>query len=203
MANAGLLTNKELEKLFRFFLSVGTKMTVSTRCLLRDFTEKALQEAFKECEQETLKRIREFSQVEGLAEGEEERLKSICNSYHVSVDYQFVPEDVLAFHNSLNPKITFGYSNVLHEKCTFALTDERKKYIDENISLDAFNGFYGAFYLGDYNGIFYEDTVLWIGEKLVFECVSHESMVDVYLDEETEKFIDKLTFLAGSRRGKH
>ena len=167
MANAGLLTSKEREKLFLFLLSSGPKMVMSTRCLLRDFTEKILEDAFADCQKESLEHIRK--------------------SYFVSVDYQFIPEEILNFHNSLSPKVTFGYSNQLHEECTFALTDERKKYIEKNMKINSTFDFYGAFYLGDYSGIYYEDTVIWIGEKVVFECVSHESMMDVYLDEETER----------------
>ena len=62
-----------------------------------------------------------------LIKQNEERIKRFPRSYTVSVDYEFTDKKRLNFHNSLNPRPTFGYSNVLHEECVFELHDDIRK----------------------------------------------------------------------------
>ena len=55
---------------------------------------------------------------------EREILRRVRGEYHIAVDCAFTPKKWLRFHKSLSPRVTFGYSNALHEECDFALTDE-------------------------------------------------------------------------------
>ena len=91
----------------------------------------------------------------------------------------------MAFHTSLNPRVTFGDTNELHEECNFALTREVKDALmDSSLGSDPEEGFdYGAFYLGK-SPLYYEDLTVYGGEEVILSTVSHEGMMDVFLSEE-------------------
>ncbi len=61
-----------------------------------------------------------------LIKHENDVINLISKSYSINVNFSCVSKELLEFHNSLNPRITFGYSNVLHEECDFELNDKVK-----------------------------------------------------------------------------
>lgn len=142
-----------------------------------------------------------------LIKQEKEVLRGLKRSYSVFVDYEFVGRKLLAFHNSLNPRVTFGYSNSLHEECDFAL-DEEKREAFLNSSLAELPQFkddtlhdwgVAAF---DGVSLVYEDLTLSRGDEIILETISHEQIMTVRLnetdlaalasDKEGKKLVDKL-----------
>ena len=119
---------------------------------------------------------------------EKEALRSLKRNYFVYVDYAFTGRKMLAFHNSLNPRVTFGYSNSLHEECDFAL-DEEKREAFLNSSLAELPQ-YKDDWIHDWGNVsfggmrlVYEDLTLFRGDVCILETVSHEEMMTVRLEE--------------------
>lgn len=120
---------------------------------------------------------------------EREVFRTLKYNYSVYVDYAFLGKDLLDFHNSLNPRVTFGYSNSLHEECDFAFDEEKRQAFlhtshaknpqsDEDWSDDwGIIGFEGA-------SLVYEDLQLYRGEECILETVSHEQMMTVRLEKD-------------------
>ena len=116
-------------------------------------------------------------------------------SYTIPIDYEFTTKKQLAFHNSLNPRVTFGYSNVLHEECDFALTDEVKSaFLNSSLNevpeyKDDWTHDWGNVFFESVVNLLYEDLEVFIGERCILETVSHERMMTVSLtDEELDLF---------------
>ncbi len=133
---------------------------------------------------------------------EKENLRSLKRSYSVDVDYEFTGRKLLAFHRSLSPRVTFGYSNRLHEECDFMLDDEKRAAFLEESTLkdpphDRSRYFldWGQLSFGENNDLFYEDLAIFRGETCVLETISHEEMMTVRLEE------DDLEALAAQRGG--
>jgi hypothetical protein len=137
-----------------------------------------------------------FEEVENYFNGNIERemqnIGQIRKMYLVSVDYGFLSEDNLAFHASMNPHITFGYSNALHEECDCQITedvrnsllssfeDERTRYLDEQESR------YGAFYCKR-SDTYYEDLAVWCDDREILFTMSHEMTVSICFNEADKK----------------
>lgn len=119
---------------------------------------------------------------------EKDVLRSLKRSYSVQVDYAFVGRKLLAFHNSLNPRATFGYSNCLHEECDFVLDEEKRKaFLDSSLAELPQHEFdwihdWGNVAFGGVS-LIYEDLTLFRGDVRVLETISHEQMMTVRLDE--------------------
>jgi len=174
-----------------------------------------LESAFKERDGERAKTIERYLKIvsdykdgkpisEGLRSsfGDKgptlEELESYCDAmirqtedsdiremYTVCVDYKFKSKESRAFHTSLNPRVTFGYSNVLHEECDCIITDRIR-----NVLLPCFE------YEEDkddyfYNGAFecaasetlYEDLMIYRGDRIILSTISHEGMFTICLDD--------------------
>lgn len=165
------LTEAEREALWRFCISVGTNLKAHTNCLHCELNGELIEKAFNESDDELVSR----------------KLVS------VNVDCKHIPQSILDFHNSLNPKVGFCGS-LMVENCDFALTEERKKFILEHTKYAYYNGFLGGFTLSEDDnpelGIFYDDTEIRLHDKLILECVPHEYYMAVDLDDELkERFL--------------
>lgn len=132
---------------------------------------------------------------------EREVMRSLRRNYSVYVDYAFIGRKLLAFHNSLNPRVTFGYSNSLHEECDF-MFDEEKREAFLNSSLaelpqykDDWVHDWGNVVFGRFR-LIYEDLTLFRGDACILETTSHEKMMTVRLGEAD------LAALAMKREGK-
>lgn len=118
---------------------------------------------------------------------EKQALRSLKCNYIVYVDYGFVGKKLVAFHNSLNPRATFGYGNVLHEECDFVL-DEEKRAAFLNSSLAQPQRYahdwahWGNVEFGGAR-LHYEDLTLFRGEECIIETITHEQMMTVRLSE--------------------
>lgn len=214
----GTLDAEERLTVMRFALEIGNKATCRTNCLLRPLTQDLLDAAFRERENKInererayIERARTFDPAKASPElasffggevtgekygkyiaeslkNEEEAKKAIRRSYHVTVDFaELDPEDE-AFHASLNPRVTFGDTNELHEFCSFTLTQGIKEALqDSSLGSDPEEGFdYGAFYLGR-SPLYYEDLCVYDGEEPILATVSHEGMMDLFLSTEDLK----------------
>ena len=121
-------------------------------------------------------------------------LPQIRASYGVSVDYEYLSEDVLAFHNSMNPKITFGYSNQLHEECDSEITDAVRNMLlpcfKDSKDIEVFLTF-GAFAVGkttdEFSPTYYEDLIILRGGKELLSTITHEEIFDLVFDDEDIK----------------
>ncbi len=58
---------------------------------------------------------------------EKDVLRDRKRNYTIRVNYSFIGRKLLAFHNSLCPRVTFGYSGRLHEECDFAFDEEKRE----------------------------------------------------------------------------
>ena len=119
---------------------------------------------------------------------ERDVLRGLKRSYSINVDYEFIGRKLLAFHNSLNPRVTFGYSNSLHEVCDFVF-DEEKREAFLNSSLKELPQ-YQDDWIHDWGNVafdgvhlIYEDLTLFRGDVCILETISHEEMLTVRLDE--------------------
>ena len=126
---------------------------------------------------------------------ERETMQHITNSYNICVDFFHIEKSLLDFHNSLNPRITFGYSNLLHEECDFILTDEIKRaFLNsslKDLGEDERDWYYDWGYVHFQSGfdLSYEDLSVFCGERCILETVSHEQGMSVCLtDEEIAQF---------------
>lgn len=119
---------------------------------------------------------------------ERDVLRSLKRNYSVYVDYDLLGRKLFAFHNSLNPRVTFGYSNRLHEECDFAFDDiKREAFLQSSLAdLPRWKGDWmhdwGNVVFGTMQ-LIYEDLTLYRGETCILETVSHEEMMTVRLEE--------------------
>ena len=208
----------------RFCLSIATKIIFSTNCLRQPFNSELLQSAFAEYESKVQQRISKLKNnlknfdslefdnaiisyfggkpekaeyaeyIDILIKQEQEVAENIKNCYHISVDNEFESEDARNLHKSFNPKVTFGYSNQLHEQCCVFLTPELKKLflrtdLCKRATFDLEERSFGSFFLPE-SGCFYEDCSMYSGDRLIMETVSHERIYNLYLsDNELEDFL--------------
>ena len=135
--------------------------------------------------------------IRRLIKQEREAMQIISKDYHISVAIAYVGKKLLDFHNTLNPRVTFGYSNSLHEECDFALSDEIKNAF-LNSSLKELSTWeqdwthdWGYIYFDSLIKLFYEDLEVLVGERNILSTLSHEQGMTVSLtDEELAAFID-------------
>lgn len=119
---------------------------------------------------------------------EKDVLRHLKRSYSVYVDYAFIGRKMLAFHNSLSPRVTFGYSNSLHEECDFLFDDEKRAaFLHSSLAeLPRWKGDrvhdWGNVMFGDMQ-LLYEDLTLFRGETCILETISHEETMTVRLGE--------------------
>jgi len=218
----GMLTAEERATVMRFAIEIGERASCRTNCLLRPLTGALLENAFREREKKIEERERAYIErartfdpaaaspelrsffggevtsekygkyIAELIKQEEDAKKTLRRSYQVCVDYADLDPEDEAFHASLSPIVTFGDTNVLHEKCDFALTREIKDaFLDSSLGGDPEEGFdYGSFYLGK-TPLYYEDLAVEKGGEPILATVSHEGILDVFLsDEELKLFPD-------------
>jgi len=118
-------------------------------------------------------------------------LPQIRKSYGVSVGYEYLSDDILTFHNSMNPKITFGYSGQLHEECDSEITDTVRNMLlpcfKDSKGIEDFLTF-GGFAIGettdDFSPTYYEDLIILRGGEELLSTITHEDMFDLYFNNE-------------------
>lgn len=129
-----------------------------------------------------------------------EASKRIRLSYSVFVENS-IPNKLMKLHRSLNPRVSFGYSNILHEECDFELTDEIKKIL-MNASLktlpynarDLIHDF-GYVIIGDEAParslpLCYEDLYVYSGNRNMLYCLSHERQCGIdFTEDELNGFL--------------
>ena len=211
----GTLTAEERSAVMRFALEIGDAASCRTNALLRPLTMDLLEGAFREREAKIEERERAYVErartfdpakaspemraffggdvtaekygkyIADLIKQEEEAKRVIRGAYHVTVDYADVTKEDLAFHAALQPRVTFGETNELHEACSFSLTRELKDALmDSSLGGDPEEGFdYGAFYLGA-SPLYYEDLCVTADGETVLSTVSHEGILDLFLSDE-------------------
>ena len=124
-------------------------------------------------------------------------LRGLKRNYSVYVDYEFLGRKWLSFHRSLSPRVTFGYSNCLHEECDFFLNDEKRAaFLSSSLAeLPQWKGDWihdwGNVMFGNMQ-LFYEDLALFRGETCILETISHERSMTVWLDEDDLSALSKL-----------
>ncbi|MDE5766602.1 MAG: hypothetical protein K2I17_05495 [Clostridia bacterium] len=128
-----------------------------------------------------------------LIKQEKDNLRMISRTYSVHVDYGHISPELLKFHNSLNPRPTFGYSNSLHEECDFELTEQNKAaFLSSSLAeLPSYTGDWmhdhGYVFFDSIIGLMYEDLAVFKGDRCILSTVSHEGEFDANLsDEELE-----------------
>lgn len=126
---------------------------------------------------------------------ERKMVKSFSKCYTICVDFEHISKELLAFHNSLNPHVTFGYSSMLHEECNFELTKENKRaFLNSSLKdLPAWekdwSHDWGYVFFGRHIDLCYEDLIIFRGDRCILDTISHEHMMTLYLsDEEIENF---------------
>lgn len=136
---------------------------------------------------------------------EREMLRHVRRGYHVAVDFQYTPKKLLRFHQSLSPRVTFGYTSVLHEECDFALTDEvRQAFLNSSLAelpayKEDFSHDFGYVFFDSIIALFYEDFAVFKGERCILDTVSHERMFTVDLSGEE---LEALRSFEGKKNGK-
>lgn len=126
---------------------------------------------------------------------EREAMRYLKRAYSVWVNYATIGKKWLAFHRSLNPRVTFGDSSMLHEACEFPFDDgTREAFLHSSLAqLPQWEGDrvhdWGNVMFGNMQ-LVYEDLALDRGETCILETVSHEEMMTARLEE------DDLTALA-------
>ena len=134
--------------------------------------------------------------VNELIKQENNIVNSISKSYTINVNFSHISKELLEFHNSLNPRITFGYSNVLHEECDFELNNNVKNAF-LNASLKELPAWeqdwthdWGYVFFDSIINLFYEDLCVFRGDRCILETISHDQMLTINLsDEELENFL--------------
>lgn len=132
---------------------------------------------------------------------ERDTVRSLRRLYTVCVNYAFVGKKWLAFHRSLNPRVTFGSSSLLHEECDFLFDDEKRAaFLSSSLAdLPQWKGDtvhdWGNVMFGNMQ-LLYEDLALYRGDVCILETVSHEEMMTARLDDAD------LTALARTKGGK-
>ena len=226
MLDTSKLNKSERLAIIRFCLNKGTRVKYSTHGLLRPLEMRYLEDAFKEYDNGKAKQIEEIRQaIQDYKNGgslgkftqwffenkkpsikkveqyfnryiKEEEETDIRRSYHVAVDYEYTTKNQLDFHNSMNPKITFGYSNVLHEECEGEITEavrnrllscfKDRRGIEEFLT---FGGFEYGEITEEQSPIYYEDLIIWQNERQLLSTITHEE--EFYLsfnDEDINAF---------------
>ncbi len=136
-----------------------------------------------------------------IVKQERDVLRSLKRLYTVNVNYAFVGKKWLAFHRSLNPRVTFGSSSLLHEECDFLFDeDKRAAFFHSSLAeLPQWKGDrvhdWGNVMFGEM-ALFYEDLTLYRGEMCILETLSHEEMMTARLEE------DDLSDLAREKGGR-
>ncbi len=188
-----------LEKLDIAFQEVEIKAKErieKTRLLLNDFDNGKLPERLKAYFGDDVKRENVIEYIDRIIRQENKLVKRIKNTYIISVDNEFWGDDkAKELHYSFNPRVTFGYSNQLHEECRAILTDQLRKILlkSQLCKRCSYNECFsfGAFTIDEIACSFYEDTKLFIKENCIMETISHEQMYDLYLsDDLIAKFLD-------------
>ena len=219
--NTFKLSKPERLAIIRFCLNNGTRIKCSTHSLVRPLEMRYLDDAFKEWDGENAARfekarkeiedyknggplswffivhgVRKKPTIQELEEClnraiEEEEISNIRKSYSIAVDFVYLSEEILNFHNSMNPKITFGYSNVLHEECDSEITDAVRRRLlpcfkeNKNIDLDfTFGGFKVGDFTADESPLYYEDLIISRGDKEILSTTTHEYEFDLFFNDE-------------------
>ena len=135
--------------------------------------------------------------IRALIKQERDCMKNVLQNHIINVDFAYCSKNNLKFHNSLNPRITFGYSNCLHEECDFALTDAVKNALLSSSLKDLpeykqdWTHDWGYLFFDSIIDLLYEDLCVLCGERCILDTTSHEKMMTVCLtDEEIENMID-------------
>lgn len=186
---------KDRRLLIRYCIRSGDRAKCSTLSLLRPFRLKFLTDALAEREKfhrsrmETFRNLPNAAQSRRLLKEERERLRILKQNYTISVDYAFTSKELLAFHNSLTPRVTFGNSSLLHEECDFPLDEEKKEAFLSAFSLKDldsvdFDGYdWGLVAFGKAE-LVYEDLAVYRKDLCILETITHEDMMTVRLQEE-------------------
>ncbi len=190
------LSLEKLELAFQETENNAKERIEETRLLLEDFDNGKLPDGLKAYFGDEVKREDVIEYIDQRIKQEYEVVKSIKNSYMIYVDNEFFGDDrAKELHNSFNPRVTFGYSNRLHEECRTILTDRLrnillKSQLCKRCSFnDSFS--FGAFTIDEIACSFYEDTKLFINGMCIMETISHEQMYELYLsDDLIAKFSD-------------
>ncbi len=158
------------------------------RLLLKDFDSGNLPEHLKAYFGDDVNREDIAEYIGQRAKQEKEVAESIKNSYMVWVDNEFFGDErAKKLHHTFNPRVTFGYSNRLHEECRVPLNDGLRKMLlkTQLCKRCSFNESFsfGAFSLEEIRCSYYEDTRLFIKGKCIMETISHEQMYDLYLSD--------------------
>ncbi len=183
------LSLEKLEIAFQEVEAKAKERIEKTRSLLNKFDNGELPEELKAYYGDAMKREDIIEYIDRIIRQESEVVKSIKNTYMISVDNEFWGDDkAKELHCSFNPRVTFGYSNKLHEECKVALTDELKKILlkTQLCKRCSYNECFsfGAFTIDEITCSFYEDTKLFINGNCVMETISHEQIYDLYLSDE-------------------
>lgn len=123
-----------------------------------------------------------------IVKQERATVRDLKRMYTVCVNYAFVGRKWLAFHRALNPRVTFGYSSLLHEVCDFLFNDEKRAaFLRSSLAdLPQWKGDtvhdWGNVMFGNMQ-LFYEDLTLYRGDVCILETVSHEEMMTTRLEE--------------------
>ncbi|MDE6441558.1 MAG: hypothetical protein K2L12_02245 [Clostridia bacterium] len=135
--------------------------------------------------------------MRALIKQERDVFNTISKSYVINVDFSHISKELLEFHNTLNPRITFGYSSILHEECDFELSNEIK-HAFLNSSLKELPTWeqdwthdWGYVFFDSIINLLYEDLIVFCGERCILDTISHEQCMTINLtDEEFENFIN-------------
>lgn len=124
---------------------------------------------------------------------EREVMRTLSKAYTVNVDYSYLSKKQREFHNSLNPRVTFGYSSLLHEECDFELTSENKRaFLDSSLKdlpawKEDWTHDWGYVFFESVINLLYEDLSVFCGDRRILDTISHEHMMTVdFTDEELE-----------------
>lgn len=226
------LTPKERNLLIRYCISTGTRAKCSTKALCRPLRLKDLRMAFEEHDQKCLARIaecetwmRDFdpnnvpksmrsmfgsvpskeeftSYCESLIMQAKDSMGELRRSYIIRVDYEFISPFWMEFHRSLSPRVTFGYSNELHEECDFWLDEEEydqflhSSLLDPPADRDDWMHDWGNVIFGNME-LVYEDLTVYFREECMLETISHEEIMIVHL---SEKDVREIEGMKGGKR---
>ncbi|MCM1043141.1 MAG: hypothetical protein NC350_02895 [Corallococcus sp.] len=125
-----------------------------------------------------------------------ESIDTMFDTYFIYVNTHLTGK-LSEIHRSLNPRVTFGYSTMLHEICDFPL-DEYAKNLLLNSNLkgtprisDEHIHDFGYIMLsdGENNFLLYEDLCVFVNDRCILQCVSHEQACNInFTDEELASF---------------
>jgi len=206
--------------IIRFCLTRGTRLKCSTRDVMRPLEMKDLEAAFEEqtayhkgWRKEYLGQFNDSKKreelylsifgtddppqedvdkyLEEMKRQEDEIFNSLRKSYIINVGYAYLSEESLAFHRSMNPHVSFGYSNVLHEECDCLITDELRGCLLRSLGYEVVDFSsqmqrYGAFYCKG-SDTYYEDLIVWHDDRILLSTITHELMFNVCFNEEDIK----------------